>query len=1616
MNTLKKTITGISGAGGGGGGGASRAAVEDSDTLQSKAFVSLLDLLGEGEIGGLVNGAKSIYFNGTPLENADGTRNFAGVTIDSRNGTQAQLPIPGYGEIESPAAIGVKITKDISYTYAVSNSNANSVRVIVSIPALVRIDGDTGDTHGSSVSYTISVSTNGGSFAVLSSQTITGKTRSKYQRSTLISLPKPGTSYLIRVTRSDADSTTSNLVNETWLDSVSEIISSQLSYPNSALVSTRIDSAQFNQIPTRSYLVQGLYIKVPANYDPIARTYSGVWNGSFKLAVSDNPAWILYDLLSNTRYGLGNFISNAQVDKTALYTIGKYCDGTVSDGFGGTEARFRISTAIQTQAEAYKVITDISSVFKGMTYWAGSQVGFVQDSPVDPTMIYSPANVINGDFQYTGTARKDRHSVALITWNDPNDAFKQHVEYVEDAALIAQFGVRKVEVVAFGCTSRGQANRVGRWMLFTEKYESNFVTFSVGIDSAFVVPGDVVRIQDPARAGKRLAGRIASATPNSVVLDSPVTLTSPDATISMRLTDGTFVDRAVLQQVGTFATLSWSDSAAVPDAGAMFIISETTLTPMMVRVLGISEVVGKSAEFQISAVEHVAAKFGYIEQGLVLPPSTITPLFNVPVAPTSLSITDHIYRTGLSLSTMLDISWQDAQVGVSWWEVSVREALGVWTTTQVSSPSFSVPNVRDGVAYSVSVASFNALGKKGNASIAASHLVIGKAAPPSNVASVTSSYSGGSLVLNWSSVSDLDLDHYEVREGSAWASATTVVSTGDTFFALPPAYSGSHTYQVCAWDTTGHVSILPAALTVTVAVPAAPANLTTTSDNTFFTSSWSAVVSPQTTVAYRISLDGNIIDTTNALTYSLSAAWVGAKTISVQAIDSAGNVGAAATVTTTVVAPIAPVFSAVTFVGTSAKLVWQSCKSTMPIVSYEIRMGASWATGASVGIVTAQTISLVGNWIGNQTYWAAALDSANNTGAVGSVVVTISYPKTPTITSATSDGNVVLNWSDAASSLPISSYEVLIGATLATSTSVGRIAGNTFSTKINWSGAKNIYVRASDVSGNTGAAGSTSLTISSPSTPIVASVISGTQTLLSWTSTAGTLLIDSYEIRYGSGAWTAATKVSIIKSNSISIPITWTGDRQFQVVSTDISGNSSPVTVSTVTINAPSASVVTASFLSDQFNLSWTQPVSTLSVVDYEVRYGLTWATATSVSTIKGTGYAISAQWGGMRRWWVTARDANGNVGTPASCDVTVSGALASAVTQQVVDNNVLLYWSQVAGTLPTTTYEIRRGSTWALGSGTIVIGVKSGGFTTVFETAAGSYVYWVCAIDSAGNYGTPASVGATVSQPPDYVLKANVFSTFGGIKTNMAYDGIGAWVLPVNTAESFSGHFTGHSWNTPQDQVAAGYPIYVQPALIGVGSYVETMDYGQVLSSSKISITLAGAVVSGSPTLSTDIAISLDGVTWTTYTGVSQVFGSNFRYVKLSLFVTAATSLDLYALTGFNFRLDSKLKADAGMGSAGASDAVTGSNAVMNGTNINQANPTVNGVRVSDGAGTLVLFTQQFLDISSIDVSISAGTSARYAVYDFLDAPSPTGFKVLLYDGSGNRTAGSFSWSSKGY
>ena len=821
MSALHK-IRGAGGGGGGGGkggggGGGGHTPTESPDSLRSRQYARVLDMVSEGEIEGLVGGLQGVYLDDTPIENADGSQNFSGVTVDTRNGTQAQAYMAGFPEVESEVAVSTEVKAAAPVVRQISNPNIDALRLTVSVPQLTFQDPNTGDLAGTSVQIAIDVQNNGGGYVETVSDTISGKTTSRYQRSYRIELAGTGP-WDIRVRRLTADSAAANLQNKTWFESYTEIIDAKLRYPNSALVGLQVDSAQFRSIPRRGYHIKGIRIRVPSNYDAATRAYTGVWDGTFQIAWSDNPAWCFYDLLTSERYGLGDFIDADQVDKWALYDIARYCDELVPDGYGSTEPRFTCNLYLQSRSEAYSVINTMASIFRGMAWWASGAVTVSADKPADATMLFTAANVVEGAFNYSGASIKQRHTVALVTWNDPEDHYRQKIEYVEDAAGIALYGVIQTEVLAAGCTSRGQAHRLGRWILYSERLETETVTFRCGMDGTYVAPGDVIQTQDAARAGKRFGGRVVSATTTAVTLDAAVTIESGKTyTLSAILPDGTLETRAVGNAPGSTSVLSVAVFSAAPQAGAIWVLAASDLSPETWRVVGVAEV--EKGVLEITALAHRPDKYGAVEQNLLLEPLRTSSVNVIPASPTNLLISESLYQTGAEVKTQMAVAW-DGVPGVTW-DVSYRRDDNNWVILpRVDVPSITVLDMVPGFV-EVRVAAVNAIGVR-SIPASASTQIFGKTAPPVSVTGFSVLKVSGLGLAQWDLHPDLDvrvggqivIRHSPLSSGATWSDGI-IVDTFDGNATTGTLALMTGTYMAKALDSSGNWSAAEASFVAT---------------------------------------------------------------------------------------------------------------------------------------------------------------------------------------------------------------------------------------------------------------------------------------------------------------------------------------------------------------------------------------------------------------------------------------------------------------------------------------------------------------------------------------------------------------------------------------------------------------------------------------------------------------------------------------------------------------------------------------------------------------------------------------------------------------------------------
>ncbi|WP_374556595.1 host specificity protein J [Aquitalea pelogenes] len=648
----------IQGAGGGGGQPSSRRPVEAPDSLQSVATARLMLLVALGETGGPVNGLKSIYLDGTPIENADGSRNFERVQAEWRTGTPTQLPFSGFSEVETETAVGVEIKAGAGLVRHIDNLEANAVRVTVSVSGLFQVDANSNDTNPARVEMAVDLKPADGIWAEQKQIVIQGKCRGKYQRAVRVPLAGKGP-WQLRVRRLTPDSITQNLVNATGWDSFTTIQELQLRYPNYAMLALAFDARQFNRLPEITSDWQLAILQVPSNYHPVTGVYDGAWDGRFKPAHSSNPAWWLYTIGTDPRYNLNLPAEGAW--KWDLYRIAQWCDQLVSDGQGGQRRRFEMHHYQTDSADGWKVLQDIASVFCGRVIPYAGGVRVMADMPeATPAKQFVPANVEEGRFTYSSTALDERYTVASVSFVDPDDGWKRGTEYVEHPAGLSRYGYQPAKVVAMGCTSRAQAQQYGRYLLETAQNETETVSFVAGLYGSDLLLGETFTIADPVVAGRRMGGRLLAVDGRAVTLDAPVLL-EPGVRYSLEcpLPDGTLARRAVGNAAGQTDQLNLVAAfPTTPLTGTTWTLLASNLQPTLWRCVSHRE--REPGVYEISGIQHFAEKWQAIEQGLYLSPSPVSQQPDALQLPPvgSVSLRETVYTTGDQRRALrLEVDW-----------------------------------------------------------------------------------------------------------------------------------------------------------------------------------------------------------------------------------------------------------------------------------------------------------------------------------------------------------------------------------------------------------------------------------------------------------------------------------------------------------------------------------------------------------------------------------------------------------------------------------------------------------------------------------------------------------------------------------------------------------------------------------------------------------------------------------------------------------------------------------------------------------------------------------------------------------------------------------------------
>lgn len=687
-----------------GGGSKQRTPTEQPDDLQSVAKAKILLALGEGEFAGGLTG-KDIYLDGTPLENADGSQNFSGVSWEFRPGTQAQTYIQGIPGTENEISVGAEVSSKTAWTHTFTNTQLSAVRVRLKWSSLMKQEDD-GDVVGNTVKYAIDLQTDGGAWQTVLETTVTGKTTSGYERSHRIDLPHAGSTWTLRLRKISPDANSVKVGDVMTLQSYTEVIDAKLRYPNTALLYIEFDSSQFNgSIPQISCEPRGRVIRVPDNYNPETREYTGVWTGGFKWAWTDNPAWIYYDIVTADRFGLGNRLSSANISKWTLYQIAQYCDQLVPDGRGGDgmEPRYTCNVYVQERNDAYTVLRDFAAIFRGMTCWNGEQIVVQADMPRDVDFTYTRANIV-GKPRYSSSSSQVRYTNALVSWSDPDNAYADAMEPAFIPELVSRYSFNQLEMTAIGCTRQSEAHRKGLWGILTNN-KDRVVEFDVGLDGRIPQPGYIIALADELLAGRVNGGRISAVNGRVITLDRDVDA-KPGDRLQLNLPSGISQSRTIQAVNGRRQITVTTAYSETPERECVWAVESNDLFLQQYRVTGVKE--NGDATLTITGVSHDPDKFARIDTGAIIDqrPVSVLPAGNQS-PPDDIVITSRsVVNQGISVETM-QVNWS-AVSGAIAYEAQWRRNDGNWINVPRSSTtSFEVSGIYAG-RYLVRVRAINA--------------------------------------------------------------------------------------------------------------------------------------------------------------------------------------------------------------------------------------------------------------------------------------------------------------------------------------------------------------------------------------------------------------------------------------------------------------------------------------------------------------------------------------------------------------------------------------------------------------------------------------------------------------------------------------------------------------------------------------------------------------------------------------------------------------------------------------------------------------------------------------------------------------------------------------------
>ena len=723
--------------------GKERRPIVAKDTIANTSMVRILYGLSEGEIYGLADGAKSIRLDGTPIVNSSGQPNFAGVRYEFRSGTNDQTHIAGFSSVENEINVNVELRHDRPFVKQIKGAELSAFRIRLSFGRIAKQESN-GDIGAYRIDYAIDVQTENGAYNEVLKTYIHDKTSQGYKKSHRIDLPK-GKKWQVRVRRLTENANNDMIGDTMHVEAITEIIDAKLRYPNTALLGLEYDAKTFSNIAKVAARLKGMIIRVPSNYNPETREYIGLWDGAFKMAYSNNPAWVFYDICTAKRYGLGSRLDGQMVDKWSLYRLGQYCDEKVSDGKGGQEPRFTCNVYLQNKMDAYEVLQNLAGIFRALSYWDGQKVVVDGDFPKDAVYTFARANVINGHFSYTGTRDRDRHTVAKVAWDNPENDFKTEYEIVKNDMAIAKRGIKTLDLSAFGCTSQGQAQRAGRWALMAESLETRQVSFSVGLDGFIPQIGDVINVSDELFAGRANGGRIIAINGKVITVDRTINKTvQAGDTLVINGTNG----KAEYRQVTAINNDKITVIAPFEFASVEHIwsLDSADLRLMKFRVIRIGQ--RDEGSFDITAIQYEPQKYKAVDEDTDVRPTAISLIEPDTIkAPTNILLSSKQRIEQGQTVTTLTISWGQV-AGATSYIVQWRKSDGVWQTVTVGNTSLDIEGIYAG-SYQARVAAVSAFDDASTYTNSALTTISGKQGRPPKPTAISASGGLFSMVVSW---------------------------------------------------------------------------------------------------------------------------------------------------------------------------------------------------------------------------------------------------------------------------------------------------------------------------------------------------------------------------------------------------------------------------------------------------------------------------------------------------------------------------------------------------------------------------------------------------------------------------------------------------------------------------------------------------------------------------------------------------------------------------------------------------------------------------------------------------------------------------------------------------